>query len=135
MNTIAVNPTTQPSLLRRVLLADSVVVGASGVLLALAAGPLGDLFELPVLLLRIVGLALLPYAAFVYYVASRERIPRSGAWAVVGFNMLWVVASLLLLVTGWVDPSGIGIAFIIAQALLVAAFADVEYLGLRRAKS
>ncbi|HYI14368.1 MAG TPA: hypothetical protein VEX37_03180, partial [Thermomicrobiales bacterium] len=98
----------------------------------LAAGPLGDLLDLPVALLRVAGVFLLPYTAFVAYVATRAEIPRRGAWAIVGLNLLWAVASLLLLVTGWVDPSGLGIAFVVAQALIVAGFADVQYLGLRR---
>lgn len=124
----------QPGLLRRTLLADVVVTGSAGLLLALAAGPLGDLFNLPVLLLRTAGVFLLPYTAFVAYVATRADIPHRGAWAIVGLNLLWAAASLLLLVTGWVDPSGIGIAFVVAQALIVAAFADIQYLGLRRSK-
>ena len=133
MNSMAMKTdTAHPSLLRRALLAEIVVTGSAGLLLALAAGPLGDLFDLPVALLRIAGVFLLPYTAFVAYVATRAAIPRRGAWAIVGLNLAWAVASLLLLVTGWVDPSGIGIAFVVAQALIVAGFADVQYLGLRR---
>jgi hypothetical protein len=47
-------------------------------------------------------------------------------------NLVWAVASLVLLVTGLVDPSGLGIAFVVAQALIVAGFADVQFIGLRR---
>ena len=133
MNAMAMeNETAPPGLLRRALQADFLVTDNAGVLLTLAAGPLGDLFDLPVALLRATGIFLLPYTAFVVYVATRTEIPRWGAWAIVGLNLVWAVASLVLLVTGWVDPSGIGIAFVVAQALIVAAFADVQYLGLRR---
>lgn len=133
MNTMAARATTtQTSLLRRALLADVVVTGGAGLLLALAASPLSDLFDLPAVLLRIAGVGLLPYTAVVYYVASRERIAHRAVRAVIGLNLLWAIASLLLLVTGWVDPSVLGIAFIVTQALIVAAFADVQYLGLRR---
>ncbi len=102
----------QSSLLRRSLLADVVVSGSAGLLLTLAAGPLGDLFDLPVSLLRVAGISFLPYAAFVAYVATRAEIPRPGAWAVVGANLTWAAVSLLALVAGWVDPSGIGVAFV-----------------------
>jgi len=133
MSTMTMNTsTTEPSLLRRALLADSVVTGASGLLLTLAASPLGNLFDVPTLLLRLTGVSLLPYTALVLYIATRGTIPRRGAWAIVGLNLLWAVDSLLLLVTGWVEPSTLGITFIIIQALIVAAFADVQYLGLRR---
>jgi hypothetical protein len=133
MNAIALNTTsTQASLLRRVLLADVVTTGTAGLLLTLAAGPLGDLFDLPVVLLRLAGLGLLPYTAFVLYVATRASIPRRGARVVIGLNLLWAITSLLLLVSGWVDPSALGIAFVVAQAIIVTAFADLQYLGLRR---
>jgi len=124
--------TESPGLLRRALLADGAVSGATGLLLALAAGPLGDLLDLPTLLLRLTGVSLLPYAAALLYVATREAIDRSAVWVVIGLNLLWAVASIALLLTGWVEPSGLGYAFVIAQALVVAAFADLQYLGLRR---
>jgi glucose uptake protein GlcU len=133
MNAMAIeNERAQPGLLRRALQADFLVTGSACLLLTLAAGPVGDLFDLPVALLRIVGFALLPYTAFVVYVATRTAIPRRGAWAIVVINLVWAVASLVLLVSGWVDPSGLGIAFVVAQALIVAGFADVQFLGLRR---
>lgn len=133
MNVMAMkNDTVQPGLLRRALQVDVVVTGSAGLLLTLAAGPLGDLFELPVALLRIVGIFLLPYTALVVYVATRADIPRRGVWAIIDLSLAWTVASLLLLVSGWVDPSGIGSAFIVAQAIIVAGFADVQFTDLRR---
>ena len=136
MNALALHTTAaQPGLLRRVLLADGVIVAGSGMLLALAAGPLGDLFDLPVLLLRLAGIGLLPYSAAVLFVATRAAIPRRGAWAISVLNLIWAGASLLLLAIDWVDPSSLGIIFIVAQALIVLAFADLEYLGLRRSNA
>jgi hypothetical protein len=40
-----------------------------------------------------------------------------------------------LLVTGRIDPSALGIAFVVAQALAVAAFAEIQYLGLKRSNA
>jgi hypothetical protein len=45
---------------------------------------------------------------------------------------VWAFDSIALLCTGWLAPTGLGIAFISAQALAVALFADLEYVGLRR---
>lgn len=133
MNAMAMNATTASnSLLRRALLADVAVTGGSGLLLTLAAGPLGDLFDLPVLLLRIMGIFLLPYAGVVLYVATRAGIPRRGAWAIIDLDLLWASASLLLLVSGWVDPSAPGIAFVVVQAAIVSVFAGLQFVGLRR---
>jgi hypothetical protein len=47
-------------------------------------------------------------------------------------NALWVVDSLLLLVSGWVSPTSAGYAFVIAQALVVLMYADFQIVGLRR---
>jgi hypothetical protein len=119
-------------LLRRSLVADAVVTGAAGLLLAVAAGPLADPLGLPVLLMRITGIALLPYAAVVMLIGTRGGVSRTAAWVIVGLNLIWAIDSVLLLLTGWVDSTALGIAFVLAQALLVAAFADIQFLGLRR---
>lgn len=120
------------ALLRQLLLADGLVSGATGVALALAAGALAEPLGLPTMLLRVTGLSLLPYGAALIYLATRTTVSRSGAWAVIGLNLTWAVAGILLLLTGWVDPTGAGIAFVIAQALMVAAVADAQFLALRR---
>jgi len=119
--------------LRRVLLADAATSGASGLLMTLAAGPLADWLGVPAALLRYAGLSLLPFAALVAYLATREAPPRGAVWAVIVLNALWAADSILLLAGGWVGPTALGYAFIIAQALVVAAFAEAQYVGLRRA--
>lgn len=119
-------------LLRQLLLADGLVSGATGVALALLAGPLNDLLGLPTMLLRGAGLSLLPYGAALLYLATRATISRSGAWVVIGLNLTWATAGVLLLLSGWVDPTGAGIAFVLGQALIVAAVADAQFLALRR---
>jgi hypothetical protein len=133
VTTATLTTTDTAQLLRRALLFDGATCAASGVLLALAASPLADLFGLPVELLRGVGLILLPVAAAVLYVATREVLPRPAVWGIVGLNLLWALASLLLLATGWVEPTGGGYLFVVLQALMVAAIAELQIVGLRRA--
>jgi hypothetical protein len=118
--------------LRQVLLLDAVVSGATGLLLLLGAGFLTGLLALPVELLRTAGLLLLPFVAFVAYIATRTPFSRAGVWAVIGVNALWVLTSIGLLLSGWVAPNGLGLAFIIAQALVVGLFAELQVVGLRR---
>jgi hypothetical protein len=124
-----------PMFLRRVLLADAVASGATGALTLLAAAPLSGLLGLPAGLLRAAGLALLPYAAAVAWLALRRAEPaRAVVWAVVAINAVWAVDSvLLLLVPGWVAPTALGVAFVLAQAAVVAGFAALQGLGLRTA--
>jgi hypothetical protein len=118
-------------LLKRALMADAIITGATGLALFALAGLLAALFGLPDPLLRYAGLSLLPFAGFVGALAMKENISRTAVRIVIAANALWVVDSLLLLVTGWVEPSALGYAFVIAQALIVAAFADLQYSGLK----
>lgn len=121
------------SVLRRALIADAVLSGASGLLMIMAAGSFEARLAVPQGLLRYAGASLLPFAAIVAYVATREPLSRGGVWTVVALNAAWVAASVLLLVSGSIEPNGLGVAFILVQAIAVAAVADVQYFGLRKA--
>ena len=118
--------------LRRVLLADAATSAASGLLMTLAPGALEDWLGVPAGLLRYAGLSLLPFAALVFYLATRPAPPRAAVWAVIVLNLLWAADSILLVAGGWLGPTPLGYAFVIAQALVVAAFAEAQYIGLRR---
>jgi hypothetical protein len=127
----AMNPSS-PVFLRGALLLDAVASGATALLVLLATGILADLLAVPAALLRGAGLVLVPYVAFVAYLGLRESAPRAAVWAVILANAFWAIASLLLLVSGWIAPTALGYAFIIAQALIVALFGELQYLALRR---
>ncbi|WP_068920538.1 hypothetical protein [Planobispora rosea] len=119
-------------LLTRALQTDAVLGGGFAVILTAAATPLAGLLDLPVPLLRWAGIALLPLTAFIAYLATRPAPPKRGVQALIAVNVLWAVDSIGLLFTGWVDPNPLGVAFVVAQALLVFALAEFQYMGLRR---
>lgn len=119
-------------LLRRALLADAAVSGAMGLVGSIFAGSLANLFGLSEALLRYSGLSLLPFAGLLIYLATREQLPRSAVWAVIVYNILWAADSILILLLGWVQPTSLGYGFVIAQAIGVIGFAELEYFGLRR---
>ena len=82
--------------LRFALLGDAAASGATGLLLAAGAGVLSSLLGLPEGLLRIAGLVLLPYAAFVAWIGTRSAgAPRIAVRAVVAVNLLWTLDSAL----------------------------------------
>lgn len=118
--------------LRRSLLADAALTSATGLLLALGAAPLSGLLGLPQPLLFWAGVSLLPFAGLVALLARRERAPRTAVRAVVLYNALWALDSVLLLALGWVHPTALGSAFVLAQALAVAGFALAQYAGLQQ---
>lgn len=119
-------------LLRLTLKVDAIAGGAMGLLMALAAQPLGELFGLPFVLLLVAGIVLLPLALVLYWMSQQPALSRTGVWAVIALNALWVVESVALLVTGYVQPTALGYAFVIGQALVVLLLAELEFFGLRR---
>jgi hypothetical protein len=127
----AIFPSLERStLLRRVLLVDAASCVGMGLFLTLLAVPLAPLLGLPQELLLYAGLALLPTAGFMAWVGTREPVPPAGAWLVIVGNLLWVAASLFLLVL--VSATALGYAFVIGQAIVVGVLAELEYLALRR---
>jgi len=118
--------------LRRALLLDAAASGATALLAIAAAGLLEGLLGLPAALLRGAGLVLVPYVAFVTYAGTREAVSRPAVWTIIAANVLWAVASALLLVSGLVAPTALGYAFVIGQALVVALLGELQYVGLRR---
>jgi hypothetical protein len=123
------------SLLRRVLVVDAVASGASGIAMIGFAELLANLLQLPVDLISEAGIVLLPFAAFVGFVASRSEPARFAVWAIIALNVVWVVDSIVLLVAGWVAPNALGYAVVIAQAVGVLVLADLEYMGYRRSRA
>ena len=119
--------------LRRALVVDAVATAATALLSIVAAGNLSRMFSVPETLLRGSGLALVPFVAFVLWLATRERASRTAVRAVIALNLAWVVASLWLVLGGPIAPNALGIGFIVAQAIAVAAFAELQYVGLKRA--
>lgn len=122
-------------LLRLTLKVDALAGGALGLLMALAAQPLGELFGLPFVLLLVAGIVLLPLALVLYWMSNQTVLSRTGVWAVIALNALWVVESVALLVTGYVQPTALGYAFVIGQALVVLLLAELEFFGLRRSET
>jgi len=120
-------------LLRRTLIADAVISGTTGLLMFLGAATLATLLGVPLALLRYAGLILLPFAILLVVLATRERVPRGAVRAVIAANILWAIDSVLLLFTGWVEPSAFGYAFIIFQAVVVVVFAEIQFVGLKQA--
>ena len=121
--------------LRRVLMADAGVSAAVGALMAAGAGPLQRLTGLPPSLLIPAGLALLPYAAYLVWIATRPVLPRAAVWAPIVLNLVWAADCAAVAFGGAFAPTALGEAFLAVQVLTVLAFAELEFVGLRRAAS
>jgi hypothetical protein len=113
------------------LIADAATSGVTGLLMLFAADGLATLLGVPATLLRYAGLILLPFAGLLVVLAARVRMSPGAVRAVIAANVLWAVDSIVLLFTGWVEPSALGYAFIVVQAVIVALFAEFQHVALK----
>ena len=109
-----------PGLLRIALGADAVMSGASGQLLVAASGAVAQATARPAPLL-------------LAWLATRASVPRGLVSLLAGGNLAWAIACVAVPLLGLLVPSGLGIAFLAAQALAVAIFAAMYAVALRRA--
>ena len=100
--------------------------------MTIAADSLSSFMRLPAGLLFTAGLALVPVAGFIVFVASRATVPAAGGWLVVVGNAAWALTSLALLTESRLTPNALGIAFIVIQAAAVAILAELEFTCLKR---
>lgn len=122
----------QSLFLRRALQIDALFSGVSALLLVFGAGLLAPLTNLPEGFLRNTGLVLVVFVLGVGYLASRDMMPKLAVWAVIAINAVWTIDSIALLVSGWLSPNLLGQVFIVAQAIAVGVFAELEFMGLRK---
>nr|WP_055505525.1 hypothetical protein [Nonomuraea pusilla] len=121
--------------LRLALALDAVVTGANGLVYLAFAAPVSTLLGPGAGLLREIGIFLLVYGAAVGVIASRPAISAAATKAVIGLNIAWTLASVGAVVTGSADFTTIGAIWAIAQAIVVAVFAELQITGLRKART
>ena len=68
------------------------------------------------------------------WVATRPALPPALVWTVIAANVLWAADSVALILFGWVQPTLLGHVFVIGQAAAVALFAELQFIGLRKAQ-
>ncbi|MFD3739458.1 hypothetical protein [Streptomyces sp. NPDC058629] len=47
-------------------------------------------------------------------------------------NLLWVVLSLVVVISGVLSPTGVGAVWVVLQSLAVGGFAALQYVELKR---
>lgn len=117
--------------LRRIIRWDVALTAPAALAMAIFAGPLGALTQLPETLLRVVGIALLPYVAWLLWLARRPSPSRTASWTMVGLNAVYAVECVALPALGWVAPSLMGWGFLLAQAVVVGTLALLGARALR----
>jgi hypothetical protein len=118
--------------LRRSILADAIFSGLSAALLTFGAAMLAPLTNLPEAFLRETGLFLIAYAALVGWLGTRQSMPKALVVIVISGNAVWTIASIAVLFSDWVSPNLLGEVAVAMQAIAVGAFAELQYIGLRK---
>ena len=124
--------TVHPSqLLKLALTVDALVSGAVAVLQLTAAGWLSELLLIPRMLLVETGVFLVAYALILVVLARSPKLWSALVGLVIVGNLGWAAGCALLLASGVLAPSGLGVAFVALHIVAVVAFAGLEYMGLK----
>ena len=130
MSTHSLATSPRADLLRLALVADAAVTGANAFAYLAGAVVLDSVLGVPIALLLVLGAFLAVYSALVLRLATRPA--RAGVVAVILANLTWAAGSLIVLALDTFTPDPVGQVWIALQAVVVAGFAALQYLGLRR---
>ena len=123
---------SSPRFLRNVLLADALSCIACGVLQVFLHGTVTPLLGLGSSLVMGTGIFLLLYGVAVGLIALRDPLPRGLVWLLVVGNIGWGALCAILLLNGMLQPTMLGMAYVIVQAVTVLLLADLQWFGLWR---
>ncbi|MFD1938839.1 MULTISPECIES: hypothetical protein [Nonomuraea] len=90
------------------------------------------MFGLPTAVLVPTGVFLVAFAGFLLHLASRHVVNRPAVITVMAVNVAWVIASAEALIAAWFPLTTLGLALVIAQAVVVAGFTGLQFAGLRK---
>jgi hypothetical protein len=121
-----------PHFLRRVLWVDAASGVATGLLQFAFADALAPLLGLPVELLLWSSYLLAAFVLGIGWIASRSTLSAGAVWLLIGCNVVWVLGCLGLLVSSQVAPTTWGVVFLTTQAITVALFVELEWMGVRK---
>lgn len=118
------------SRLALVLHANALSSMLTGLALVLLAGPLAPYVGLGPMFLRVSGLALVPFALFVFALARQERPSRRLVALVSAMDFAWVVASLAVVFA--MPLTTLGNVLVLAVAVVVELFGTLQLVYARR---
>lgn len=121
-------------LLSRTLRGNSVFSIISGLALTFGAAPIASFMGIAdaSLIIAVIGVGILGFAAFLWTIIAKSLLDRRLAAAVFIMDVAWVVISLVVLVTDAFSLSTGGRWAVLIVADVVAVFAILEFVGMRR---
>lgn len=124
------------TLLRRVLKGNAAFSALSGLLCLFVSKPIANLlgFSDPAVMgyILALGIGLIFWAMLAFWVSTRPTLSRGAVFTIIEGDLLWVAASIVLLMSGWLSFSTAGYWVVAIVADVVALFAILQYVGWRR---
>jgi hypothetical protein len=135
MTSTTVSSQSNSTLLRNALLGNSLFSGGSGLLSLVFSSLLSPLLGLtsPVILV-ILGIGLMLYAVILFRISRATQVSRNGVRLAVVLDVAWVLGSVVLLLSNWLPFTDAGQWIIVIIADVVAVFAVLQFIGLRKMK-
>ncbi|PKO64162.1 MAG: hypothetical protein CVU22_25480 [Betaproteobacteria bacterium HGW-Betaproteobacteria-16] len=125
---------TSPAGLRRVLAFDAISGVGTGLLQLAATGLLSGMLGLSETLLRSSGIAIFAFVALAAWLAMQRTPSRAGLAVLVLGNFAWAIGCLALALGGAPGVTSVGVAYLMVQVLVVAALAELQWMGLRQSR-
>ena len=125
---------SEAALLRRALLGNAAFSATCGALIMIFDARISGLMSNLEHHLWPLGILLLGFSALLVWFSTRPTVSSASVNAVIAADLAWVAGTVVLL-AGWhglLTPAGVWI--LAAVGLLVFAFAELQWLGLRRLK-
>lgn len=121
-------------LLRKALRGNSIFSIISGLAFTFGAAPIASFLGITdaSLVIAIMGVGIVGFAAFLWTITTKPVLNRQIAVIVFIMDAVWVVASLIILVTDAFSLSTGGRWAILIVSDIVTVFAILEFVGLRR---
>ena len=124
---------TSNTSIRPILYANAIFCGISGLTFALASKSISAFLGLDANgVILALGIGLISYAEFLYLYAKRPIISQSFVLFAIIADSIWVLASILFLLTNWVPFSVQGKWMIGIIAVIVDLFATLQFFEWRK---
>lgn len=114
------------------LVIDALVSGVAAAVFIAGSFVLAGFLGLPPALMLWAGIAIVPWVAGLLLISRQSRVSRTLIWTIIVANLAWVAASLYVAFGPAIAPTLAGKVFVVAQAVAVALFAELQALGLKR---
>jgi hypothetical protein len=124
---------TNSTAIRRILYGNAIFSGLSGLFLAVASNQIAQFLGVDApLAILFIGIGLAGYTILLYMKASRPEISRSFVLIAIIGDSLWVLLSIILLLTGWIPFSPEGKWAVGIVATVVDVFATLQFIEWRK---